>query len=34
MAHVGQLRAGDSVTVIAAHPDFHFTPSNPWIAVG
>ena len=28
-----QLRAGDSVTVIAENPYFQFTPSNPWVAV-
>lgn len=28
-----QLRAEDSVTVISDNPNFHFVPSNPWVAV-
>ncbi|TCV82321.1 NAD(P)/FAD-dependent oxidoreductase [Sulfurirhabdus autotrophica] len=28
-----QLRAADSVTVISDNPNFHFVPSNPWVAV-
>jgi sulfide:quinone oxidoreductase len=28
-----QLRPGDTVTVIGNGPNFHFVPSNPWVAV-
>ncbi len=28
-----QLRAGDRVTVVNNGPNFHFVPSNPWVAV-
>jgi sulfide:quinone oxidoreductase len=28
-----QLRPGDSVTVVGNGPNFHFVPSNPWVAV-
>ncbi len=28
-----QLRAGDRVTVVGNGPNFHFVPSNPWVAV-
>ncbi|RRQ20625.1 NAD(P)/FAD-dependent oxidoreductase [Thiohalobacter thiocyanaticus] len=28
------LGSGHKVTVINATPDFHFVPSNPWVAVG
>ncbi len=28
-----QLRAGDTVTVLGQGPNFHFVPSNPWVAV-
>ncbi len=27
------LKAGEEVTVVAKEPNFHFTPSNPWVAV-
>ena len=27
------LRAGDRVTVVGNGPNFHFVPSNPWVAV-
>ena len=27
------LRAGDTVTVLGQGPNFHFVPSNPWVAV-
>ncbi len=27
-------RPGDRITVISDNPDFSFTPSNPWVAVG
>lgn len=29
-----QMRKTDTVTVISDSPTFHFTPSNPWVAVG
>jgi sulfide:quinone oxidoreductase len=28
-----QLRPGDEVTVVGNGPNFHFVPSNPWVAV-
>ena len=28
-----QLRPGDKVTVVGNGPNFHFVPSNPWVAV-
>ena len=28
-----QLRSGDRVTVVGNGPNFHFVPSNPWVAV-
>ncbi len=28
-----QLRAGDKLTVVSNGPNFHFVPSNPWVAV-
>ncbi len=28
-----QLRAGDTLTVLGNGPNFHFVPSNPWVAV-
>jgi sulfide:quinone oxidoreductase len=28
-----QLRADDTVTVLGQGPNFHFVPSNPWVAV-
>ena len=28
-----QLRPGDRVTVVGNGPNFHFVPSNPWVAV-
>ena len=28
-----QLRPGDTVTVVGNGPNFHFVPSNPWVAV-
>ena len=28
-----QLRPGDKLTVVGNGPDFHFVPSNPWVAV-
>ena len=28
-----RLRAGDRVTVVGNGPNFHFVPSNPWVAV-
>ena len=28
-----QLRPGDTVTVVGSGPNFHFVPSNPWVAV-
>ncbi|HEX9302356.1 MAG TPA: FAD/NAD(P)-binding oxidoreductase [Casimicrobiaceae bacterium] len=28
-----QLRSGDKVTVVGNGPNFHFVPSNPWVAV-
>jgi sulfide:quinone oxidoreductase len=28
-----QLRAGDRITVVGNGPNFHFVPSNPWVAV-
>ena len=28
-----KLRAGDSITVVSNNPNFHFVPSNPWVAV-
>ena len=28
-----QLRSGDRLTVVANGPNFHFVPSNPWVAV-
>jgi sulfide:quinone oxidoreductase len=28
-----QLRPGDRITVIGNGPNFHFVPSNPWVAV-
>ena len=28
-----QLRPGDQVTVVGNGPNFHFVPSNPWVAV-
>jgi sulfide:quinone oxidoreductase len=28
-----QLRPGDKVTVVGNGPDYHFVPSNPWVAV-
>ena len=31
---VPQLRTGDSLTVVGEGGTFHFTPSNPWVAVG
>jgi len=27
------LKAGEEVTVVSREPNFHFTPSNPWVAV-
>jgi sulfide:quinone oxidoreductase len=29
-----QLRAGDRLTLIGQEANFHFVPSNPWVAVG
>jgi len=29
-----QLRPEDTVTVVTKDPNYHFVPSNPWIAVG
>ncbi|WP_273145719.1 NAD(P)/FAD-dependent oxidoreductase [Oceanicaulis alexandrii] len=29
-----QMRKTDTITVISDSPTFHFTPSNPWVAVG
>jgi sulfide:quinone oxidoreductase len=29
-----QLRPGDRLTVIGEQPNFSFTPSNPWVAIG
>jgi len=29
-----QVGKGHEVTVIGNGPDFHFVPSNPWVAVG
>ncbi len=28
-----KLRAGDRITVVSNNPNFHFVPSNPWVAV-
>ena len=28
------LGGGHDVTVVSHSPDFHFVPSNPWVAVG
>jgi sulfide:quinone oxidoreductase len=28
-----QLRPGDRLTVVGNGPNFHFVPSNPWLAV-
>ncbi len=28
-----QLRSGDKLTVVGNGPNFHFVPSNPWVAV-
>lgn len=28
-----QLRPGDRVTVVGSGPNYHFVPSNPWVAV-
>ncbi|HMA30664.1 MAG TPA: FAD/NAD(P)-binding oxidoreductase [Casimicrobiaceae bacterium] len=28
-----KLRPGDSITVVSNNPNFHFVPSNPWVAV-
>jgi sulfide:quinone oxidoreductase len=28
-----KLRAGDTITVVSNNPNFHFVPSNPWVAV-
>ena len=28
-----QLRPGDTLTVVAKDPKYHFVPSNPWVAV-
>ena len=28
-----QLRKGDKVTVVGNGPNYHFVPSNPWVAV-
>jgi sulfide:quinone oxidoreductase len=28
-----QLRESDTVTVLGQGPNFHFVPSNPWVAV-
>ncbi len=28
-----QLRPGDTLTVVSNGPNFHFVPSNPWVAV-
>ena len=28
-----QLRSGDTLTVVGNGPNFHFVPSNPWVAV-
>jgi sulfide:quinone oxidoreductase len=28
-----KLRAGDRITVVSNSPNFHFVPSNPWVAV-
>ncbi len=30
----GLRRPGDRLTVVSDNPDFSFTPSNPWVAVG
>jgi sulfide:quinone oxidoreductase len=29
-----ELGGAHKVTVVSANPDFHFVPSNPWVAVG
>ena len=29
-----QMRKSDTITVISDSATFHFTPSNPWVAVG
>ena len=29
-----QLRPGDRLTVVGEQPNFSFTPSNPWVAIG
>ena len=29
-----QLRPEDTITVVTKDPNYHFVPSNPWIAVG
>jgi sulfide:quinone oxidoreductase len=31
---VPHLRSGDRLTVIGQGPQYHFVPSNPWVAVG
>ena len=28
-----ELRSSDRITVVSDYPTFHFTPSNPWVAV-
>jgi sulfide:quinone oxidoreductase len=28
-----KLRSGDRITVVSNNPNFHFVPSNPWVAV-